>query len=494
MKPRNAAVPQRASLAGGVGAAWRERSGRLFVDLERPARMMIRRAFRTAFSDEEIQDIYSAAWVGALRALAGRHEELTDDQIRSYVMTAVANQASKELRRRRRKPAAPLEVVRSVPDQSAGPDEHAARAEDTRLTRDLLTSLPARRRAVILLRYGWGLEPRQVCGLIKGLSPRAYRKEITKGVDELTAKMKAVESGTWCQEREPILKTYAAGLANADQAREAQAHMSHCRSCSEFVARLGGHLHDLGGVIAASGTIDGLDGEISLADRVVAVSDRARDALGVLSDRGASSAADGAATQVASAGGLRGAGAAGAGVLAKLAGLGTAGKVAVACLGGGAAATACIAAGVGPIGLTTDRAADGQAEQRSTQAAHLEGDPRPESLPPPTVEEQPPAATTTAGPRPNQGDAPASSQPAPAPEPAPQPEPAPEPEPEPTTPVEPTAPVEPSAPPVVQEFEVAAAAQPAAESSSASPSPSTSSSAGAAGVAEGSAVRQEFGP
>ena len=50
----------------------------------------------------------------------------------------------------------------------------------------------------MLLRYGWGLEPSQVCGLIKGLSPRAYRKEITRGVDELTERMRAVERGSWC--------------------------------------------------------------------------------------------------------------------------------------------------------------------------------------------------------------------------------------------------------------------------------------------------------
>ncbi|MQA76457.1 MAG: hypothetical protein GEU88_19380, partial [Solirubrobacterales bacterium] len=303
MKPVNsAAAPQRASLRSDVDAAWRERSGRLFSDFERPARMMVRRAFRTAFSDDEIDDIYSAAWVGALRALAGRHRALSDDEIRSYLLTAVANQASKELRRRRRKPAAPLELVGPVPDSADSPDERAAGAEDARLTRDLLASLPARRRAVILLRYGWGLEPRQVCGLVKGLSPRAYRKEITRGVDELTAKMRSVERGEWCAEREPVLKVYAAGLADADQARQAQAHIAHCRSCSEFVARLSGHLHDLGGAIAAAGAVDGLDGHLSFGDRALAVGDRARDVIAGLSGNGGTGGTESAAAQLASAG------------------------------------------------------------------------------------------------------------------------------------------------------------------------------------------------
>src|SRR5438552_1304963 len=92
-------------------ARWRDRSGRLFAEFERPAKAMVRRAFRGAFSPDEIDDIYSGAWVGVLRALATREAGLSDDEIRSYVLTAVANQASRELRRRRRKPTAPLELV-----------------------------------------------------------------------------------------------------------------------------------------------------------------------------------------------------------------------------------------------------------------------------------------------------------------------------------------------------------------------------------------------
>jgi RNA polymerase sigma factor (sigma-70 family) len=140
---------------------------------------MLRRAFRGAFGADELDDIYASAWVGTLRALEPRHEQLSDDEIRSYVFTAVAHQAGKELRRRKRKPVAPLELASSVADSvSRSPEDSAATAEESRVTRDLLASLPARRRAVILLRYGWGLEPKQICALIKDLSPRAYRKEM----------------------------------------------------------------------------------------------------------------------------------------------------------------------------------------------------------------------------------------------------------------------------------------------------------------------------
>ena len=192
-------------------AEWRERAGRLYRQLRRPARAMIRRAFRGAFGDDEIEDVYSNAWLGTLRALERRHDQLSDEEIRKYVLTAVANHASKELRRRSRRPTTPLEAIHAIPDDRTLPDERAAKLEESRITRDLLATLPPRRRAVMLLRYGWGLEPRQICGLVKGLSPRAYRKEITRGVDELTEKLRLLERGQWCADREPVLKAYAAG-------------------------------------------------------------------------------------------------------------------------------------------------------------------------------------------------------------------------------------------------------------------------------------------
>src|SRR6266540_870595 len=179
------APPGRAATPG-VSAAWRERSGRLYEELRRPAQALVRRAFRGAFGNDEIEDIYSSAWLGTLRSLERRHDQLTDEEIRKYLLTAVAHHASKELRRRRRKPTAPLDGVHAVADDRAAPDEHAARLEESRVARDLLASLPPRRRAVMLLRYGWGLEPAQVCGLVKGLSPRAYRKEFSCEVAELT--------------------------------------------------------------------------------------------------------------------------------------------------------------------------------------------------------------------------------------------------------------------------------------------------------------------
>jgi RNA polymerase sigma factor (sigma-70 family) len=424
---------------------------------------MIRRAFRGAFGDDEIDDIYANAWLGTLRALEGRHHQLSDEEVRKYVLTAVANHASKELRRRSRRPTAPLEAIAAIPDDRMPPDERAAKLEDSRITRDLLATLPPRRRAVMLLRYGWGLEPGQVREMVKGLSPRAYRKEITRGVDELTEKLSLLERGEWCADRAPVLKAYAAGLADAEQRRQARQHLAHCRPCAEFVGRLSGHLQDLGSSVAALGGVDAIDdGRISLADRVPDVLQRVRESVGgALAGRPADGAEEVVGRVASLPGGARGAGAAGTGVLAKLAGLGSAGKLVAACVGGGAAATACLATGIVPAdirGGQTRPAPHRPAVERSVPASSSAREEAP--LAPLDQSTQPATPPSSAQP-----PEPPISEPPLDPEPAP------------------AQPIAPSAPPVEQEFGVASAAS-AADSADRS-----SSSDG-----NGSAVRREFGP
>ena len=345
-RPDNRKHPDPSS-ARPADVEWADRCAALFEEMRRPARAMVARAYGRALSDHEIEDVYSAAWAATLAALRTRGPAMVDGELRAYVLTAVASHASKEMRRRSRKPSSPLEGEREqlIADGHAPlPDEIVIGSEARGVARDLLTSLPPRRRAVMLLRYGWGLSPNEVCALVSGLSPRAYRKEVTRGVEQLIEGLRQVESGEWCESREPLVRDLVAGTADEATRRQATEHLDHCRACSELAARLSRHLHDVGGMVALS-TVAGCIGEpgLTIVDRIVDLLDGGRDAAMDLIGR-----VDYGAGAVMASGGAKGSGAVGAGVFAKFAGAGGAGKAALACLGAGAAATACVAVGVVP--------------------------------------------------------------------------------------------------------------------------------------------------
>jgi RNA polymerase sigma factor (sigma-70 family) len=311
---------------------------------------MVARAYGKAFSEEEIRDVYSAAWTATLSALRVRGDAMSDDELRSYILTAVASHASKEIRRRARKPAGSFDDAQegAVSDtERPTPEEQAIGTEQGGIARDLLASLPPRRRAVMLLRYGWGLRPQEVCELVSGLSARAYRKEVTRGVAELIERLDQVESGEWCRSREPLIRDYVAGTADEATRLQVIEHLRHCRACSSLAANLDEHLHEIGALAAVLATVAGPShfgaATASILDRILAAWHGLRAGLGEKLDQ-----ASVAVGNVASSGAFRGSGAAGAGVAAKLAGFGGAGKAGLACLGVTAAAGACVATGVVP--------------------------------------------------------------------------------------------------------------------------------------------------
>jgi hypothetical protein len=247
-------------------------------------------------------------------------------------------------------------------------------------------------------------------------------------------------------------------MPSSDAARQ---HLSHCRPCAELVGKLSGQLHDIGSSLAALGAVDALDdGPFSLADRAADLVHRARESLvHVLAGR--PDGAEDVVNRVASLpGGARGAGAAGTGVLAKLAGLGTAGKLVAVCVGGGAAATACLATGIVPADFRGGEARTASSRPAVESSAAAAGPPAPAGVSASLGNEgtQPPPPVSAGEP----ADAGAS-------EPPPEPE--------------PTPPIAPSAPPAEQEFGVASAASGPEGSDRSSPS-----------GGNGSAVQREFGP
>lgn len=328
---------------------WRERAGRLYSALRSPAAAMIHQAYPGLVHDDDFDDIYDSAWVRTLRSLEDRHAEFNDHDVRNYIFTAMANAASNEYRRRKRKPVESLDVGTSevIADwHGSVPEDRVWVAEEMAIARDVVSSLPPRRRSVMLLRYGWGLKPEQVCERISGLSPRAYRHEISRGVEQLAKCMKSFENGELCAERAAALRDFASGLASKDQKIQVKNHLGHCRKCAAHVAELKRSLKGLKAVMPAPLGLDlffgGSRNDSSILSSTV---ERLRDGVAHLSDslggiasrlRGGESLVPGNAEATAQAAGI---GAVSTGALATLG----AGKIAVGCI---ASIGACAAIGL----------------------------------------------------------------------------------------------------------------------------------------------------
>ncbi len=460
-QPRHDAAARRAE------EDWSERCARLFGEMRRPARAMVARAYGRALSDDAIDDVYSAAWAATLAALRDRGRHMEERELRAYILTAVASHASKEMRRRSRKPVHPLEAEReqvATDGHAPLPDEIAIGSESRGVARDLLMSLPVRRRAVMLLRYGWGLSPTEVCALVPGLSPRAYRKEITRGVEDLIEGLGRVEDGQWCESRRGLIRDLVAGTADEPSRRQALEHIGHCRACADLAARLNRDLNDVGSAIGLAAVAGCIGGGTSALQRIGELLSMLRSSAAGIVDK----AETGAGAALAS-GGAKGTGTIGAGAVAKLAGVGG-GKAVLACLGAGAAATACVAAGVVPgVSLMDSDGAEGR-----RGATELPGKVQRVARPRAAMT----SVITVAHAVESKEDA-RNSQSASEP-----------PEPQPSEQVPPAEEPPPTQPAPVEEFDpvVAAAPTPAPPASAAEPNPPVGGSSSA------SAAQNEFGP
>lgn len=349
-------------------AAANDRLGRFYVAWRSQAFGMLIRAFGSQLDEHAREDAYASAWAASLSSLGSRAEGMVDGELRTYVFSAVTTHAGKELRRRGRKPVDPLGAVEPAGRSDEGPAESLVRHEEQRILRDVLGSLPERRRRVITLRYAVGLTPDEICEIVDGLSLRAYRKEITRGIKDLATNLSLIEKGEWCSSLEAEIQAFAQGQASGAEGVRARAHLAHCASCSRTVRELAGSLNDLSllpvaGLLVAPAATDAglLDGAMGMVERV-------KGTLGSTVSKAGD--AEGAISSALASGGGRGGGSALiAGLGAKAGAVGLAGKVTLGCLGAGAGLATCVAAGVVPAVAISDLLPNKAAAERIEPSA-----------------------------------------------------------------------------------------------------------------------------
>ena len=219
--------------------------------------------------------------------------------------------------------------VALIPSEADGPPERAERREAVARSREALQSLkPQELRALSLLAEGYSYAE---IGEITGYSHTKINRCLAEGRERFRSLVSRTEDGTRCVEMRPVISAFCDGEAGAEEAAALREHLRACAQCRATVRAYR----------AAPAAVAALTPTLPAGRSFL---DRAHDALAALTGRfGGGAASDSTLSQVAVAGGSRGAGTM---VLAKAIGL---------CVGAAGGAAACAATGVIPVPFAIER-------------------------------------------------------------------------------------------------------------------------------------------
>jgi RNA polymerase sigma factor (sigma-70 family) len=278
--------------------------------------------------------------------------------------------------------------VALIPAEADGPPERAERREAVARSREALQSLrPQELRALTLLAEGYSYAE---IGEITGYSKTKINRCLAEGRERFRSLVSRTENGRRCVEIEPVISAFCDGEAGAEETVALREHLRACAHCRATVRAYR----------AAPAAAAALAPVLPVGRSFL---DRAHDAIAALAGRfGGGAASDSTLSQVAVAGGSRGAGTV---ALAKAIGL---------CVGAAGGAAACAATGVIPVpfAIERDQAAAPKPERQVVPAALREAPVGYEPEPEPATSTPPPGAAGDGSqppPQPSPASAPAAS-------------------------------------------------------------------------------------
>jgi RNA polymerase sigma factor (sigma-70 family) len=311
---------------GGAATAGRKRAAVELVAREEPGLRQMAR--RYSLCEDDAEDAYQRALeILLVKAPSDRPEELGP-----WMRTVVKHEALAIRRQRERMLGAGREddgwdPIASLATSGAGPGETAERREQVARSREALQALkPAELRALALLAAGCSYAE---IGRITGFSRTKINRCLAEGRERFRRLMTHSESGGRCAELAPLLSSYCDGESRPEDEATVREHLRACAGCRAT----------LRSYRATPAAVAALAPALPVSRSLL---ERAQEALvGLQARLGGRAAGDAGLSQVAAAGGTRGAG------MAALA------KALAICAGTIGGATACVATGVVPSPLAT---------------------------------------------------------------------------------------------------------------------------------------------
>jgi RNA polymerase sigma factor (sigma-70 family) len=318
-------------------------------------------------------DLYQSAWESVLRNLDGI------DSVEAYLETAVYTEGLFELRKRRRRQASSLDKHGAVPgDRTAPlPEEEVEVRADAGLLAEVLERLTPLQKKVVALRWAWGLSRQEAASRL-AVSERVVKRELEAASGVIADSIELLDSGRWCETKKSLVLAYSFDLLSERRAAKAKRHLEVCPGCREAVRVARDRAADVAALVPLP-LLLGKPPTDGVFENAVEVTETLR---ATLSEFAASvkqhafalisrTPAAEAATQTATAGGLRGSG----GIAAAV----------TACVLAGSGATYCAVEGL-PLPVREPVRADAP-----DKAEHQRATTTPEPVP---VAVQPPPATS----------------------------------------------------------------------------------------------------
>ncbi len=375
-------------MQGGISTAGRKRAA---VELVAREDAELRRtARRFSLCEDDAEDAYQRALeILLVKAPNDRPQELI-----RWMKTVVKHEALAIRRYRERMLGVGEDEmgdpIARIAASGAGPGESTERREEIARSREALQALkPAELRALTLLAAGYSYVE---IGEMTGFSQTKVNRCLAEGRERFRRLMTHSEDGGRCAELAPLLSAYCDGEADAGGEATVREHLRACSACRATMRAYR----------ATPAAVAALAPALPVTRSLL---ERAQELLIGLHSRlpGAGRATgESGLTQVAVAGGARGAG------TAALA------KALTVCAGTIGGAAACVATGIAPapLGIESQHSTGAKIERISKLAMDQP------AAPADAYETTPPAPETTAQPKPEQEPKvePATPPPAPAPE------------------------------------------------------------------------------
>lgn len=314
-------------MQGGIATAGRKRAAVELVAREDAQLRKIARRF--SLCEDDAEDAYQRALeILLVKAPSDRPHELV-----RWTKTVVKHEALAIRRYRERMLGVGEDEmgdpIARIAAAGAGPGERTEQREQTARSREALQALkPAELRALTLLAAGYSYVE---IGEITGFSQTKVNRCLAEGRERFRRLIARSEDGSRCAELAPLLSAYCDGEAGGEDEATVRAHLHACPACRATMRVYR----------ATPAAVAALAPALPVSRSLL---ERAHELLVGLHSRlpGVGNASESGLTQVAVAGGTRGAGAAG---LAKALAI---------CAGTVGGAAACVATGVAPAPLAIE--------------------------------------------------------------------------------------------------------------------------------------------